>query len=102
MSHDVSGSYLVRGCFVEADTPEDVLLRRHMWCFSGRCLVMFCWSRCFRGCTTFRKNVSVILQRVRGCSGIGSLCNASLAFADDALTLLHLTTLNWSLLVVTL
>lgn len=37
-----------------------------------------------------------------GCSGIGSLCNASLAFADDALTLLHLTTLNWSLLVVTL
>lgn len=75
----------MRGCFAEADTLEDVLLRRHMWCFSGRCLVMFCWSRCFRGCTTFRKNVSVILQRVRG------------ALALDRFAMLH-----WPLLMTLL
>ena len=28
----------MRGCFAEADTWEDVLLRTDMWCFSGSCL----------------------------------------------------------------
>ena len=29
----------MRGCFAEADTWEDVLLRTDVWCFSGSCLV---------------------------------------------------------------
>ena len=58
-----SGNCLMRGCFAEADTWEDVLLRTDVWCFSGSCLVkghaMFCWSRCLRGCVMFGKSINL-------------------------------------------
>ena len=94
-----SGSCLVRGCFAEADTGEAVLLRTHMWCFSGSCLVrghvVFCWSRCLRGCLLLRKNINTTLPREDALALV--LCSASLVFAA-ALALVCLA-LCWSLLI---
>ena len=71
------------GCFAEADTREDILLRTDTWYFSKSCLVeghvMLCWRRCLRGHTMFGKSRNITQQTV-----------------DDALALVCVVTLCWS------
>jgi hypothetical protein len=46
-----SGSYLMRGCFLEADTFNDVLLKTHMaffWKLDGERACHLCWRRHLR------------------------------------------------------
>jgi hypothetical protein len=79
----------MRGCFAEADTWEDVLLKQtheRMFCWNRhiRGHAMLCWSRHLRGCMMLRKNINITPHT-----------------CEDALVLVHSAMLCWFSLIFT-